>query len=172
MGINRQLLHLGNRGRGINRKLLHLGDRGMELSEIFEKLSGRIRNVRVASGDWARVCGSSPTYKIGPTGVFLDPPYGDEVERCDDVYAEDSGKVATDVRAWCRENGDNKLLRIALCGYEGEHEDLEAWGWEVVAWKAQGGYGSQSDSAGRENATRERIWFSPHCLSSKQGKLF
>jgi DNA adenine methylase len=51
MGINRKLLHLGNRGMGINRKRLHLGNRGRELSEIFEKLSARLRNVRVASGE-------------------------------------------------------------------------------------------------------------------------
>jgi hypothetical protein len=28
--------------------------------------------------------------------------------------------------------------------------------------KATGGYGNQS---GNENASRERIWFSPHCIS-------
>ena len=25
------------------------------------------------------------------------------------------------------------------------------------------GYGSQGETTGRENATRERLWFSPHC---------
>jgi hypothetical protein len=38
---------------------------------------------------------------------------------------------------------------------------------ECVAWKARGGYGSQRSIANRkgvDNATRERIWFSPHCL--------
>jgi DNA adenine methylase len=183
-GINRQLLHLGNRGMGINRKLPEIGGsrgapngRGVHMKTQrdnvggwFAALSERLRRVRVCCGDWARVCGSSPTYKIGPTGVFLDPPYGDEAARCADLYATDSGSIAGDVRAWCLANGGNPLLRIALCGYAGEHDELEAHGWDVVAWKAKGGYGSQG--AGRENAARERIWFSPNCLRARQGRLF
>jgi hypothetical protein len=43
--------------------------------------------------------------------------------------------------------------------------------WECLAWKARGGYGSQSDGRGRENAGRERIWFSPNCLQP-QSSLF
>jgi hypothetical protein len=79
--------------------------------------------------------------------------------------------VAGDVRAWCEANGDNPDLRIVLAGYEGEHNVLEAKGWRVIAWKAQGGYGSRADKAGRENASKERLWFSPHCLDDRQGKL-
>jgi len=51
-------------------------------------------------------------------------------------------------------------MRIALCGYEGEH--LMPASWECVPWKAHGGY-SRSES-GKANRARERIWFSPHCL--------
>jgi DNA adenine methylase len=37
--------------------------------------------------------------------------------------------------------------------------------WECLSWKANGGYGNQGQKTqGRENAHRERIWFSPHCL--------
>jgi hypothetical protein len=39
--------------------------------------------------------------------------------------------------------------------------------WTVVPWKAHGGYGSQGDGRGRENAARETIWFSPNCLTGK-----
>jgi hypothetical protein len=53
-------------------------------------------------------------------------------------------------------------MRIALCGYEGEHEMPDSW--ECVPWKARGGYSSQGENAARENTYRERIWFSPHCL--------
>jgi hypothetical protein len=42
--------------------------------------------------------------------------------------------------------------------------------WECIAWKARGGYGSQGNGAARENAGRERTWFSPHCL--RQPGLF
>ena len=39
--------------------------------------------------------------------------------------------------------------------------------------KANGGYGSQSNGRGRENAGRETIWFSPHCLKpGRQMTLF
>jgi hypothetical protein len=182
MGISRQLLHLGDNGRGVLRKRLHLGQHGVgmgvhkmdarneKLYEWFQALQNRLRHVRVCSGDWSRVCGPSVTFKHGLTGVFLDPPYSQEAERCEDLYREDCLNVANDVRAWCLENGSNELLRIALCGYAGEHEELEAHGWQVVAWKAPGGYGSQGGE--NVNATRERIWFSPHCLSDRQGKLF
>jgi hypothetical protein len=61
-----------------------------------------------------------------------------------------------------KHDGNNPLLRIALCGYEGEHDMPKEW--DCVAWKAVGGYGNQSEN--NENARRERIWFSPHCISS------
>lgn len=98
------------------------------------------------------------------TGVFLDPPYSQE-ERDSDLYAIETA-VTADVRAWCREWGNDKRLRIALCGYAGEgHEELEPLGWEVVHWKAYGGYANQGkETKGRDNSKRERIWFSPHCL--------
>ena len=44
--------------------------------------------------------------------------------------------------------------------------------WECVAWKARGGYGSQSSKRGRDNANLERIWLSPACLKPEtQGLL-
>ena len=80
-------------------------------------------------------------------------------------YAVDSADVAHDVREWAIANGDNPLLRIALCGYHGEHAMPE--GWREVAWKAAGGYGSQAaDGKGRENSKKERIYFSPSCISN------
>jgi hypothetical protein len=102
------------------------------------------------------------TVKHGITGVFLDPPYADEAERTSDLYAQDSGDVAHSVREWAIEWGNDPRARIALCGYQGEHE-LPS-GWECIPWKARGGYGSQGKNAARENSTRERIWFSPYCL--------
>ena len=36
--------------------------------------------------------------------------------------------------------------------------------WTEIAWKAAGGYGSQGNSQGRDNASRERLYFSPNCL--------
>jgi hypothetical protein len=35
----------------------------------------------------------------------------------------------------------------------------------VVAWKSNGGYGGQRKDGSNDNAGKERIWFSPHCLN-------
>jgi hypothetical protein len=75
-------------------------------------------------------------------------------------------ELSAAVRLWAVENGDNPLLRIALCGYVEEHVAAMPSSWECVAWKAQGGYGSQAGDRGNENGKRERIWFSPHCLKA------
>jgi hypothetical protein len=103
---------------------------------------------------------------LGLTAVFLDPPYSDKAGRADGLYASDSTAVAHEVRAWCLENGDNPLLRIALCGYDTEHDMPDSW--EAVPWKAHGGYGSQGEGTGRDNASREVVWFSPACLKPER----
>ena len=164
--INRKLPHLGGT-KGINRKLEELGGtKGInrkleELTLLMQELSDRLCRVRICCGDWSRVCGPSPTFYNGITAVFLDPPYLSGEHSFD--YAQGESNVAADVHKWCLENGDNPLLRIALCGYDGNYEMPSTW--ECVEWKAKGGYGNQGDGRGRENAARERIWFSPHCLS-------
>ena len=176
-GVNRKRVHLGNNGRGVNRQLVHLGDNGQgaeqeqqsRLVPWFRSLADRLKRVRVCSGDWSRVCGPSVTWKHGLTGVFLDPPYADTAERASDLYRVDSESVAHDVRRWAIENGDNKLLRIALCGYEGEH-DMPG-NWSTFEWSAGDGFGGQAEQR-TGNGKRERIWFSPACLSSKQRGLF
>jgi DNA adenine methylase len=104
------------------------------------------------------------TYRHGLTAVFLDPEYlGFEY-----VYGKkgttEQEHCAIRARRWALEAGQREDMRIALCGYEGEH-DMP--GWECVPWKAKGGYGNQS-AEGNENSRRERVWFSPHCL--KPGK--
>lgn len=168
----RQLPHLGGGGRGVNRKLPHLGDAGRgtnkatALYEWFDVLSDRLRGVRVACGDWQRVLGPSVTTGHGVTGVFLDPPYSKAADRAK-VYTEDCDQVANAVREWAIANGENPLLRIALCGYEGEHAMPASW--ERLPWKARKGYGGQAQSGSNDNSLRERIYFSPAC---QQADLF
>lgn len=158
---SRQLPHLGDAGMGIHRKLPHLGDagRGEYVYQIFRALRARLRRVRVACGGWERVTGESVTFRHGLTGVFLDPPYKDGAG---DLYSDHDKSLSATVRAWAIDNGDNPMMRIALCGYEGEHEMPRTW--RVIHWKARGGYGSQREDGSNENAGRERIWLSPHCL--------
>jgi site-specific DNA-adenine methylase len=157
-----QIPHLqgdsGASGQGINAGYIR-----SDLYDYLAALAGRLRRVRVICGDWTRVMGRSVTWKIGTTAVFLDPPYSHE-KRQEGLYAKDSMTIAREVRAWCLENGGNPKLRIALCGYEGEHDELESAGWDVAAWKANGGYDGQRRDGTNNNKHRERIWFSPHCL--------
>jgi site-specific DNA-adenine methylase len=169
-GINRQLPHLGNAGRGIKRKLPHLsagrginratdGSRREYIFEWFGRLHGRLRDVRVTCGDWSRVVKDSVTTRHGLTGVFLDPPY---TKGAMDYGAGGMGQgIADDVRAWCAANGDNKLLRIVLCGHAGEHDALIAQGWHTRKWTARKGYALTDEAV--ENSASETIWCSPHC---------
>jgi hypothetical protein len=169
-GVNRQLVHLGDNGQGVNRKLVHLGDNGQgRLVPWFSALANRLSRVRVCSGDWSRVCGPSVTFKHGTTGVFLDPPYADTAERTSALYIEDSDAIAHSVRAWAIEAGENPQMRVALCGYEGEHEMPDSW--SVHVWSAGDGFGGQAEERSG-NGKRERIWFSPACLGCEQGNLF
>jgi site-specific DNA-adenine methylase len=154
------LTRTGNAGQGINRKMPHVGDAGRcdYIREIFTELSERLRNVRVVCGDFERVLGPSTTTRHGLTGVFLDPPY--EADNHDPYHAGSSG-VSARARDWAMKNGYDPLLRIVLSGYDGEHDMLEMWGWTKHSWKAHGGYGSQGNSRGRDNAHREVLWVSP-----------
>jgi DNA adenine methylase len=168
-GVNRQLPHLGGTGRGVNRKLTQ-GNRKSFLQDWFADLKSRLHETRVACGDWERVCGPSVLRSAGGiTGIFFDPPYDLNMRTA--VYANESG-CAKDVLAWCVKHGGERDLRVVLAGYDGEHNHLTEHGWRVHAWKASGGFGLQGDGTGKENAAKERLWFSPHCLDyERQGSL-
>jgi hypothetical protein len=148
-------------GKGVHRST-------QDIYEYFAALGARLRRVRVTCGDWTRVLSDAATVNHGITGILLDPPYSHD-ERDDQIYSHDLD-VAADVRAWAIENGDNPMLRIALCGYEGEHEMPPDW--SVYRWKTSGGYGKLGSGRGLENARRETIWFSPHCLPAQSLSLF
>ncbi|MCA9557981.1 MAG: DNA adenine methylase, partial [Myxococcales bacterium] len=187
-GINRQLPHVGNAGRGINRQLPHVGDAGRAWGHIAP-LADRLRDVRVACGDWTRVLGAALWPFTGSllrplsashlrVGVFLDAPYGDGF---DGAYASTDGlehdrAIADDVWAWAVEHGDIPQLRICVAGYDDGREVPD--GWVTVAWDATqrsggagftGRRGAESDAG--KNAKRERLWFSPHCLDPDAGQM-
>lgn len=94
------------------------------------------------------------------TAVFLDPPYTDGARK-GDLYTNDL-PISDAVRKWAVANGDNPKLRIVLCGYEGEHQMPSTW--TKIAWKAGSGYGGQRVDEVNTNGSKERVWFSPHCL--------
>jgi hypothetical protein len=162
-GVNRQLPHL-SAGRGVNRQLPHLGDAGRGrahyIYEWFGALQDRTRGVRVAVGDWQRVLTESVTTRHGTTGVFLDPPYTKGA--MDYAAGGVGGDLADKVRAWCAANGQDKRLRIVLCGHAGEHDALLANGWHLRAWTARKGYAVTDEAV--ENSASETLWCSPHCV--------
>lgn len=174
-----------SRGRGVNSNdYAGTCHRRREwLIDWMMRLSDRLRPVRVCCGHWSRVCDSPSTMtRLGMTGVFLDPPYRMTIDgkegknRAKHIYAndrhQDVNALCDEVQEWCLRWGNDKEVRIVLCGLEGEYPAIEASGWEVVAWKSNGGYGSRN--ADNLNAERERLWVSPHCAKvvASQGGLF
>jgi site-specific DNA-adenine methylase len=167
-GVHSKRPHLsGNGSTGVHRKLPLMprsNKRGAQNPAILPwllDLAERLRRVRVCCGDWKRIVTPSCTWKLGGgqlTGVLLDPPYSHGM-RDNRLYSIEHD-IAAEVRNWALANGDNRNLRIALCGLEGEH-DMP--GWEAAPWIPGRGY---SNKARR----REVIWFSPACL--RQGNLF
>lgn len=195
-GVHKKLPYIDKAGRGVHRAAVgddvwltkpHTsGDSGASgmgihagyasnLLDYFNALANRLRRVRVCCGEWDRITGPSCTTKIGVTAVFLDPPYdlrevrskasgSDGAAPTDNIYTDHDHDLSARVQEWALEHENDPLMRIALCGYEGEHKMPSSW--RCIAWKANGGYGNQALGKGKVNAGRERIWFSPHCLSS------
>ena len=165
-GVNRELPHLGNAGRGVNRELPHLGNAGRGVMAYFDRLAARLHRVRITCGDWKRVIQPSVTRSgtggDGTRAIFLDPPYATS----GDLYAESSAGISGDVREWCATNADG--LRVILCGYDGEHDDLLGVGWSVIDGKSGSGAGYSTNSA---NGRRERLWLSPECITAHQDVL-
>jgi hypothetical protein len=167
---------MGGGARGVN---------GLEtrsrIVEVMRALANRLRYVRVTCGDFERILSDSVTWRHGTTGILLDPPYPASAGSTGGIYSDTKHEEDTFARAykWARDHGQDKRLRIALCYYEGTTVEggenvssvLRAFGWEIVPWKAAGGYSGQGGGA-NENAARERIAFSPHCLRARQGSLF
>jgi site-specific DNA-adenine methylase len=155
------LPHLGNWGQGYQRQ-------NVDASAWLRALSDRLRRVRIICGDWKRAVSNVVLFPSRQdswsvkmyVGVFLDPPYG--ATRDSRLYKHDSASVHQEVGDWCREHERDPGLRIALCGYEGEHN---LPGWTEVPWKANGAFGKPGNGRSRINANRERLWLSPNCLS-------
>lgn len=141
------------KSRGVHRK-------SFDWDHEFERMSERLADVRIVCGDWKRVVKPSVIKGLGtPTLVFLDPPYA-STER-HDTYAHESYDVASEVEEWCLENQDDPDLFIVLAGYEGDYSLTKDW--DKVEWKTSGGLAAFGQGQGRENASLERLWFSPSC---------
>lgn len=192
-GVNRKRPHLSNAGQGVNdsgpdpmtfggggdfrryqwdRSHWRKGEEPLVYG-YMRALQARLRRVRVCCGDWSRIVTDGALAYGATVGVFLDPPYSNDV-RTGNLYACDDGDVGAKVREWAIAHGDDPRLRVALCGYEGEHDMPDSW--RVHSWASSGAYlGGGGGGVNRENRHKERIWFSPGCSSpdaARQGDLF
>lgn len=182
IGVGRPRPEITTSKKGINRKNIIKSDfidhtrpdfNGVlpirkELYDYLTLISKRFRDVLVCCGSWERIMSEIiilPNNNKSISAIFLDPPYSKEADR-KKVYHIDDFSIAHGVRNWCIKNGDNPRYRIALCGYDIEHKELEDLGWDKLNWSTQGGYGNhnKNNSGGKTNKHREVIWFSPHCL--------
>ena len=161
---------------GVRRQVPHLSYKrvGRITKEHFDELTTRLKEVRVACGDWTRILGAG--LKIGPTNaVFLDPPYG---EGTDELYPlgaslQEEAEIADAVWKWAVEHGKDPELRIAVAGYD-DGRDLPP-GWTKWNWKGEGrqstvGY-TRTHSKGVKNLIKETVWFSPYCLTPESDSV-
>jgi site-specific DNA-adenine methylase len=181
-GVNRQLPHLGDAGQGVNRQLPHLGDAGRAgynnlsyrtegIAAYMRELAERLRDVRVCTGDWSRVVTKGALSFGASVGVFLDPPYAEDV-RTAGLYASETVDVAIACRDWAVANGDNPRYRIVLAGYSTEHDDAIPKSWRRIRWSASAAYQTSTSTGGnKDNRHCEVLWCSPHCLVT-QASLF
>lgn len=165
--VRRSVPHLATGGAGLNAPGVADeepdGEGVLETSRLggirgcLRLLADRVAKVRVCCGDWRRVCTNAVTTYHGETAVFLDPPY--PIEGRHSVYGEDETECFNDVAAWCGERGGDPLLRIILCGHEGDWTPPP--GWRTHAWTGLKGYAKVTENKNRE---LERMWLSPACL--------
>jgi DNA adenine methylase len=130
------------------------------MAAYFELLKAKTERLKVCTGDWKRVVTPCVLQEHSTTAILLDPPYNLDM-RDNRLYFAESD-VAKEVATWAIAHGHNPKLRIALCGYEGEHAMPDNW--SVYRWQANGGMGNTGNNRGKENKKLETIWFSPHCL--------
>ena len=139
------------------------------LIRYMRLLSDRLRHVKICCGDWKRVLSDAILMSGKKVGIFLDPPYDPQV-RSKGCYNHEEPSVSAEVRQWCLEHGDDPRFRIALCGYEGEHEMPETW--EKVAWTARRCMSRRHKTQNSDNRFKERTWFGPHCIRMETPVLF
>ena len=165
-GCQRSIPSVGEPGSGIFAQ--HLRPAG-GVDRLMTRLAARLRHVRITCGDWRRVLTPTllrPEVRRGgdpATGILLDPPYAVS----GDIYAQGDATVSTEVRAWCLTADPD--LRIVLCGYDTEHDELLPHGWTVTEGRAGSGAGRSTRS---DNGRRERLWLSPACTPPAQDALF
>ncbi len=150
ISVNGATIILG-RTAGVRRKC-------EDLEQYFVALGNRLKNVGFDYGDWTRMTNAAErNCKRSDCAILLDPPYDHSTGRKTNLYAHDSPGVSAYVRRWALARAKtHPRLRIALCGFEGEHKMPPTW--EELPWWSRYGHG------------KERVWFSPNCLKVSEEK--
>lgn len=132
--------------------------RNEDLPAYFTTLAGRLKDVSFHYGDWMKLANAAVMEsRHSDVAILLDPPYAYSTGREKGLYATDSGDVAALVKRWAVARATtHPKLKIALCGYAGEHQMPSSW--EEFGWNSTHGKG------------RERIWFSPRCQQPAEPK--
>lgn len=125
----------------------------------LELLAERLQTAIFVNRDWKSAIWEPKS--TATVGIFLDPPYVDPTVDIARLYRK-AQPLQDEVLEWCKQQGNLKKYRIAVCGYN-EYDELAHYGWEKFQWTAIGGWKNRA-RAGNRNRHRETIWFSPHCL--------
>jgi DNA adenine methylase len=161
--VNRKMPHLGDAGRGINRKMPHLGDAGRGINRQMPHLGNAGQGI------------NRQMPHLGDAGRGIEDWFAALAARLRRVRVCNGGweRVLSESVTIRHGMTGNSLLRIALCGYEGEgHDALLEHGWTAHAWKTAGGYGGGRGGTGDANRHKERIYFSPACIDLSEPDLF
>lgn len=190
----RHIPHLGSRGNGLHAGTdMTRGGSGApaniwhpELWRIaadershygyFRALASRLRDVRVCCGDWSRVISDGALSYGATVGILLDPPYTEDENVTGNLYGNCISTLARDARDWAIRNGQDRRLRIVLCGYETEHIEAMPASWRMVRGQATAAYQTRARAGAtqrgnQENRHKERLWFSPGCVE-REPSLF
>jgi site-specific DNA-adenine methylase len=127
------------------------------LTEWIYALRKRLDKVEILCTDWTKPVSDahlSVSYGSGKqhTSVFLDPPY----EGFETLYKH-RVSVSSQVRQWCIDKSDFEQLRIVVCGYNNEHDELLDYGFIKHVSKSVGG------NLKENNDNDEYIWASKSC---------
>lgn len=133
--------------------------RNQDLTVYFAAIAKRLKDVTIHFGDWSKLANAAELEsRHSYTAILLDPPYEYATGRQKNLYVTDSGDVSNYVYRWAVARAETRpRLKIALCGFAGEHKMPPNW--EEFAWSSKLGKG------------RERIWFSPSCREHRSVSL-
>lgn len=149
---------------GIHSAYNKILDKEERLITWFNDLKAILENTKICCLDWKRLFNEGVQWQdYGGTrkaAIFFDPPYSNA--RRGGLYRKDSYEVYKEVNEFCIKNADRKTYKIVVAGYEGEHNNLEDYGYTKYEWHAHGGY-SNLGNVVSDNRLKERLWASKSC---------